>query len=114
MNGFWEAGLTVYTAVIVVANIRVYLISHWTKFYFVELTIFISVGIYFLIVYILNDMHEVPLLSDQIYRGAFSRTFLNIVMGQVFILIIFLTSIMDLADTRWFSNEFPMHNNLHF
>jgi hypothetical protein len=64
MNGFWEAGLVVYTAVIVVANIRVYLLSHWTKFYFVEITIIISVLLYFFIVYFLNSTVEIPLLSE--------------------------------------------------
>jgi hypothetical protein len=64
MNGFWEAGLVIYTAVIVVANIRVYFISHWTSFYAVELAIVIFVGVYFFILWILNDMITFPLLSE--------------------------------------------------
>ena len=68
MNGFWEAGLTIYTSVIVVANIRVYFISHWTRFYFVEIAIVLFVSVYFFIIWFLNDISTIPLLSEQIYR----------------------------------------------
>ena len=97
MMGIWEAGMICYTSVIIIANLRVLLISHNVRYYLLRIIVFASIGVYIIVLMILDDLVTVPLLADNIYRGMFALIFANPNMWSGFVFIFATTTLLDMA-----------------
>ena len=76
MNGFWVSGIMVYTAVILIANVKIAQVS-----YNVSLIVYLvmagSIVFYFVLLFIFNAYSEIPLFQDNIYFGTITKFYYN-------------------------------------
>jgi len=68
MNGYWTSGFIVFTAVIIVSNLKIAFIS-FNLGILTILSIIASIAAYFGIVLLMNFMFDPPLVLDNVYYG---------------------------------------------
>ena len=99
-SGFWENGILMYTAIILVANYKVYEVTFKGKRY-IFLAVIISLIIYFGFLLMFNGWFEFPLLTENIYYGIFGKIFLDVNTYLKLLIIFALTSLLDVMKRRF-------------
>ena len=101
MNGLWSCGIIIFTFLVVIANLKVYLFSFKIK-RIILISVILSILFYVAVIMVpLCYMTDPPYVEENPYYGTLGRLWGNPVLWLGYILTFFLTVVLDVGYQRY-------------